>query len=264
MSGVLEVENIVLRFGGIKALDQVGFSVNRGEIVALVGPNGAGKTCVLNCISGIYHPSEGTVSLVGKTLVGLSQHHIAKMGVGRTFQFVELFRHMTVVENVLLGRHLHMESGILRGGIYWGYAKREEDRNLRQIQELIEFFDLAKYRNQPVSMLSYGVQKFIGVARAMAMEPKILLLDEPSTGMNRQEKIHLARILLRLKEEINLPMIWVEHDMQLVGDLADRIIVLDYGRKIAEGSPEEVLHAPQVIEAYLGTGLGKFGKMSPR
>jgi branched-chain amino acid transport system ATP-binding protein len=257
MSKMIEISNIVLHFGGIKALEDVSFAAREGEIVALVGPNGAGKTCVLNCICGIYHPSAGEIKLGEKGIVGLPQHQIAALGVGRTFQFVELFRQMTVVENILLGRHLHMKSGIIRGGVYWGSAKNEEKKNVQEIEQLINFFELERFRNMPVSTLSYGVQKFIGVARAMAMEPQILLLDEPSTGMNRQEKENLARIILRLKEEKGIPMIWVEHDMQLVGDLADRIIVLDYGKKIAEGIPEEVLKAPQVVEAYLGPGLQK-------
>jgi branched-chain amino acid transport system ATP-binding protein len=255
---IIEICNLVLNFGGIKALEDVSFSINKGEIVALVGPNGAGKTCVLNCICGIYHPSNGEIKLTDKGIIGLPQHQIAALGVGRTFQFVELFRQMTVVENIMLGRHLHMKSGIIRGGMYWGTAKKEEGINIQEIEQLVRFFELEKYRALPVYTLSYGVQKFIGVARAMAMEPQILLLDEPSTGMNRQEKENLARILMRLKEEKQIPMIWVEHDMQLVGDLADRIIVLDYGKKIAEGIPDEVLKAPQVVEAYLGPGLQKF------
>jgi len=248
----LEVRELSLSFGGIRALDGISLEVRRGEIFGLVGPNGAGKTCVLNIINGVYRPEKGRVFLEGRDITGLPSHKIAALGVGRTFQNVELFPHMTVLENLLLGCHTAMKSNLFSAGIFWGLGQKEELEFRRRVEEVIDFLELERYRKQQVAGLPFGVQKLVGVGRALAMKPRILLLDEPSSGMNRQEKEDLARFLLRIKYELGIPMLWVEHDIKLIGDLADRLAVLHYGRKIAEGRLEEVTARPEVIEAYLG------------
>lgn len=253
---LLIVEALSLAFGGLQVLRAVSLSVRRGEIFALVGPNGAGKTCVLNCVNGIYRADSGRVRYAGEVISGRPTHRIAGLGISRSFQLVELFRHMTVLDNLLLGRHIHMRTGIGTGGLYWGPAAREESVHRRKVEEIIDFLELAPYRKRPVANLPYGVQKLVGVGRALAMEPRLLLLDEPSSGMNRQEKEDLTRFMLRIKHERGMTMLWVEHDMQLVADLADRIAVLHYGQKISEGTPGEVLSDPLVVEAYLGVTPG--------
>jgi len=251
----LLMDSISLSIGGLDILLDVSLKSNKGELLALIGPNGAGKTSLLNCISGIYHPSTGEILLNGKDIAGSKSHDVAKMGIARTFQHVELFRHMSVLENLMVGRHLKMSSGVLSNGIFWGKTKNEEIKNREIVEEIIEFLELEKFRKTDALSLGFGLQKIVGLGRALAMEPQILLLDEPSAGMNRQEKEDLARFILRIKHEVRITMIWVEHDMQLVGDLADRIVVLNFGNKIAEGPPEEVLKDPDVVKAYIGTGL---------
>ena len=250
---VLQIEGLRLSFRGLEVLADVTLDVREGEIFALVGPNGAGKTSVLNCVSGIYRPDAGRIAYGAESLAGRAPHRIAALGIARTFQLVELFRHMSVLDNVLLGRHLHMTTSLWSSGCYWGRAAREEAEQRRKVEEVLDFMELGAYRRHPVSSLSYGVQKRVGMARALAMEPKLLLLDEPSSGMNRQEKEDLARFMLRIKHEQHVPMLWIEHDMQLVADLSDRVAVLHYGRKIAQGTAAEVRADPAVIEAYLGT-----------
>jgi branched-chain amino acid transport system ATP-binding protein len=250
---LLAIEDLRLAFGGLQVLNGVSLDVHAGEIVALVGPNGAGKTSVLNCVNGIYHPDSGTIRYAGAALPPGPPHRIAALGIARAFQLVELFRHMTVLDTLMLGRHLHMRTGILAGGLYWGRARREEAEHRRRVEEIIDFLELGRYRKRVVANLAYGVAKRVGIGRALAMEPRLLLLDELSAGMNRQEKEDLARFMLRIKHELGITMLWVEHDMQLVGDLADRVAVLQFGRKIAEGTSDQVLKQPEVVEAYLGT-----------
>ncbi|MEE8472415.1 MAG: ABC transporter ATP-binding protein [Dehalococcoidia bacterium] len=251
---ILEVNDLKLSFGGLQALDGVSFQLGGDNILGLVGPNGSGKTCILNIISGIYKADSGRVSFEGRDILGLPPHKIPTRGIGRTFQNVELFPLMDVIENILMGCHTAMKSNIFSAGIFWGMGQKEEVSFRRWVEEIVDFLELESYRKRPVSGLPFGVRKLVGLGRALAQRPRILLLDEPSSGMNRQEKEDLARFLLRIKYELGIPMLWVEHDMKLIGDLADSLVVLNYGSKIAEGGIEEIVSDPAVIEAYLGKG----------
>jgi branched-chain amino acid transport system ATP-binding protein len=248
----LEIRDLSLRFGGLAALNGVSLDADNGELVAIVGPNGAGKTALLNCINGVYRPAAGRIVLDGRNITHVPVDKIALAGVGRAFQHAELFPHMTVTENLLIGRHLHMRAGLFSGAFYFGRARREEAEQRKHIERVIDFFELYRYRDALAASLPYGVQKLVGVARALALEPKLLLLDEPSTGLMREEKESFARFLLRIRHELKLSMLWVEHDMQMVSDLSDRIVVLNQGEVIANGLPDQVRSMPEVIKAYLG------------
>ena len=251
--GSLSLERLSLQFGGLLVLDTISLQIQPGELLALIGPNGAGKTSVLNCISGLYRPSDGKVIFEGRDITAYPPHAVADSGIARTFQQGGLFRHMTVLQNLLIGRHSHFRSNTFLDGVFWGRARRNEIAQRDVAEEIIEFFELEKYRNDLVAGVPFGVQKIVGFARALAMEPRLLLLDEPSAGLNRETKENLARFILRIRHEKRTSMIWVEHDMQMVADLADRIYVIDYGRYITEGPPQEVLNDPEVIEIYLGS-----------
>lgn len=248
----LAIDNLTLRFGGLVVLDGVSFSVEAGELLALIGPNGAGKTSVFNCISGIYH-GDGAIRFRGDDIRGKAPHEIARLGVARTFQHGELFPHMTVIENLLTGRHARIRTNPLAEMLFLPSVKREEVRQREAVERIIAFVELERYRHTPVGGLPFGTQKIIGFARALALEPAILLLDEPSAGLNREEREDLARFILRIKHELNIAMIWIEHDMQMVADLADRIHVLDYGRTLVTGPAEQVLKDERVVAAYLGS-----------
>ena len=249
----LEIDNLTLRFGGLVVLDGVSLAVERGELLALIGPNGAGKTSVFNCISGIY-PGEGTIRFRGADIVGRKPHDIAALGVARTFQHGELFPQMSVVDNLLTGRHPRIKGNAIAEMLFLPSVRREEIRQREAVEKIIEFVELERYRHTAVGGLPFGTQKIIGFARALANEPAILLLDEPSAGLNREEREDLARFILRIKHQLGIAMIWIEHDMQMVADLADRIHVLDYGRTPASGPADAVLKDEKVIAAYLGTG----------
>ncbi|RWI57107.1 MAG: ABC transporter ATP-binding protein [Mesorhizobium sp.] len=251
----LEVLDVTLRFGGIVAVNAISFKVKPGELLALVGPNGAGKTAMLNCINGVYRPRQGSILLDGTDICGSSLHRMMKIGIGRAFQHAELFPHLSVSENLLIGSHCQFRSGVVGAGLYLGKSRCEESAQRRRAEEVIDFFELYRYRNNLVGNLSYGVQKMVGVARALMSEPKLLLLDEPCTGLIREEREDLARFLLRIKHDLGPTMIWVEHDMQMVSDLADRIIVMNSGAKMAEGEPDAVRRDPDVVRAYIGHGL---------
>jgi branched-chain amino acid transport system ATP-binding protein len=249
----LRVEEVHLSFGGLKALDGVSVGVKGGEIFSIIGPNGAGKTCLLNCINRFYHPEQGRILFEGQDISQLKAHRIASLGIARTFQNVELFGHMNVLDNIKLGGHVHLKSGFLSGGIYYGRSRNEEMTFRKQIEEqIIDLLEIEHIRKKVVHTLPYGLQKRVELARALAMRPKILLLDEPATGMNLEETEDMARFILDINEAWGVTIILVEHDMGVVMDISDRLCVLDFGQKIAEGVPDEIRHNEQVIKAYLG------------
>jgi len=249
----LIVEDVHLSFGGLKALSGVSTAVRRGEIFAIIGPNGAGKTCLLNCINRFYHPERGRILFEGRDLTRLKAHRMAALGIARTFQNVELFAHMTVLDNIKLGGHVHLTSGLFSGGIYYGKTRREETAFRKEIEEkIIDLLEIEHIRKKVVHTLPYGLQKRVELARALAMKPRILLLDEPCAGMNLEETEDIARFVLDIHEEWDTTIILIEHDMGVVMDISDRVCVLDFGIKIAEDTPLKIRHNEQVIQAYLG------------
>jgi len=251
-SHLLEFKGVDLSFKGLKVLDGVSFHVDDGELFAIIGPNGAGKTSIFNCLNGLYKPQEGSIQWKDEDILGKRPDRIAELGVARTFQNIELFAHMTVLENIELGRHIRTKASWWEDAIWIGPAKKEELANRAVVEDIIEFLEIARWRKYPVAMLPYGIQKRVELGRALAMEPALLLLDEPVAGMNLEETEDMARFILDIREELQIAMILVEHDMGLVMDIADRVMVIDFGERIAIGPPEEVQSDPNVVKAYLG------------
>lgn len=249
---LMEIQNLGLRFGGVKALSDVSFSIYPAMIQAIIGPNGAGKTSLLNCISGLYKPQEGKILFEKQDLVQLAPHQIARLGIARSFQNIELFRQMTVLDNLMLGRHIHMKSGLFSCGFFWGFAQKEEIEHRKFVEDVIDLLEIQVIRKQTVGSLSYGLQKRVELGRALAMSPRLLLLDEPMAGMNSEEKEDMARFILDINEEWGTTIALIEHDMGVVMDISDRIAVLDFGQLIGDGTASEVRQNPAVIEAYLG------------
>lgn len=249
---VLSVESISLDFGRVRALDDVSLHVRPREILAIIGPNGAGKTSLLNCISNFYKPSSGRILFNGHDLTRVPPHRIASLGIARTFQNIALYTGLSTLDNLMAARHVHMRSGLLECVLYWGFSHREDLRHRRVVEEIIKFLELEPIRKATVGALPHGLRKRVELGRALALEPRLLLLDEPMTGMNQEEKEAMARYILDIHEQRDVSIVLIEHDMGLVMDIADRVVVLDFGRKIAEGPPDEIKRNPEVIKAYLG------------
>ncbi len=254
---LLSVDGLSLRFKGVTAVDDVSFDVHSGEIFAVIGPNGAGKTSVFNCISGVYRPTFGAVRFDGRDITGMRPHKVAASGVVRTFQNVEVFPTMTVVENLLLGRYHQMRSGLISGAIWMGRAVNEEIAHRRRVEEIIDFLEIQPIRSHQVGSLPHGLQKRVELGRALAMEPRILLLDEPVAGMNQEETEDMVRFVLDVNAELGVTVVIVEHDMGVVMDISSRICVLDFGRVVSIGEPSVVANDPAVIEAYLGSAADR-------
>jgi len=256
VSAQLEIREVSKSFGGVQAVSGVSLDVQQGELLSVIGPNGAGKTSLLNMISGFYHPDTGRIVLDGADVSDLAPSRIAERGVGRTFQNIALFRGMTVLDNLMLGRHVHMRSGVLASVLYWGLAQKEEVAHREAVEDIIDFLKIQDLRRRPTGSLAYGLQKRVELGRALALEPKVLLLDEPMGGMNQEEKEDMARFILDVNEERGVTVILIEHDMGVVMDISDRVAVLDMGQKIADGTPDEVRANARVIKAYLGETKG--------
>ena len=248
----LEVEGLFLSFGGLVALQDISLNVHTGELLAIIGPNGAGKTSLLNCMTGYYHPQKGRIAFNGDEITGLHPHEVTKRGIGRTFQNIELFPGANVIANMLLARHIHCRYNVGLASVFWPSVKREEVRHRRVVEEIIDFLEIQTIRKKPVGSLPYGLRKRVDLGRALALEPKLLVLDEPFAGMTLEEKEDMVRFLLELNEAWGQTMILVEHDMSVVMSISQRVIVLDFGEKITEGVPEAVQNHPDVIRAYLG------------
>jgi len=249
---LLDFRDVHLSFAGVRALDGVDFHVDEGELFAIIGPNGAGKTSIFNCLNGVYRPQLGSILWEGEDILGTKPYKLAAAGIARTFQNIELFEAMTVLQNLMLGRHHLMGSSFLSASLWMGKARKEELEHRRKVEEIIEFLEIEQFRRHPVALLPYGIQKRVELGRALAMDPKLLLLDEPVAGMNLEETEDMARFILDVKEELGIAMILVEHDMGLVMDIAERVMVLDFGVNIATGSPSHVQNHPEVLRAYLG------------
>ena len=251
---ILNVQNISLSFGGVKALADISFDVREHEIRAIIGPNGAGKSSMLNCINGVYTPQQGQITFRGQTFSHMDSHQVAVMGVASTFQNLALFKGMSVLDNIMTGRNLRMKSNLFLQAIRLGPAEREEFEHRQRVEEIIDFLEIQPYRKTPVGQLPYGLQKRVDLGRALALEPQVLLLDEPMAGMNVEEKQDMCRFILDVNDEFGTTVVLIEHDMGVVMDISDRVVVLDYGKKIGDGTPDEVRNNPEVISAYLGTG----------
>jgi branched-chain amino acid transport system ATP-binding protein len=250
---ILDVKNISLRFGGVKALTDISFDVREHEVRSIIGPNGAGKSSMLNCINGVYTPTEGTITFKGQTFDHMDSHQVAKMGLARTFQNLALFKGMSVLDNIMTGRNLRMKSNLLLQALRVGPAEREEMAHREYVEHIIDFLEIQAYRKTPVGQLPYGLQKRVDLGRALALEPQVLLLDEPMAGMNLEEKQDMCRFILDVNDEFGTTIVLIEHDMGVVMDISDRVVVLDYGKKIGDGAPDEVRNNEEVIRAYLGT-----------